>query len=259
MSRITSYFSALADFDPNAQIYFDAAGITDTVEKNSVNTKVLSLKADSLYNGVIYPISPTSLEAASYNLVDPTKFQLTYINSPSFGPTGVKWDGLTQYARTGIVPSVDLTDNDVHLSYYSRDNAINGIEFGAVGGGGTLQLVLKFGDGKFYLGVYGGAEISSVNADSKGLGVGTKRGLGDNEIYMNDLSLASSAANAGVPPNIELYLGAKNTGPGATNVTGKECASASAGLGLTDAKEAIFNNIIKTYQETVIVGGRAVV
>jgi len=141
MSRITNYFTALSDFDPDAKVYFTAAGITDLTEKNSINTKVLTLKAVNLFNGVLYPISPTSLQAASFNLVDPTKFQLTYINSPSHGPTGVDWDGLTQYARIGIIPSIDLTNQDVHLSYYSRDDVNGGFEL-ACSQGVSKRLML---------------------------------------------------------------------------------------------------------------------
>lgn len=262
MSRKTSYFTALQEFDPDAQIYFNAASITDVIEKPSVNVKVLALKAAGLFNGVLYPVSPTSLEAASYNLVDPTKFQLTYINSPSFGPTGVDWDGLTQYARTGIIPSTDLTDQDVHLSYYSRDDiAVARFDLGCQQSiSQEFYFAIRWSNNLLFFDSYNssGGRLAKLNTTSAGLFVASRRTSIDAEGYENGTSLGGISTGGGTVPTIEIYLAAQNSnGTPAFNGT-RECAFASIGLGLTDTDVTNLTNIVKVYQQTVISGGRAV-
>ena len=64
-------------YDADATAYFAAAGITDTTEKDAANQLVLDLKgtgstpnSTDLWTdaAAFYPISPTSLAAAAYNL-----------------------------------------------------------------------------------------------------------------------------------------------------------------------------------------------
>ena len=262
MSRITNYFTALQDIDPDAQAFFDACSISDLTEKNAVNTMVLALKDKLLWNNkmvAIYPISPTSLNAASCNLRDPSKFQITYVNSPPHSSTGVDWDGLTQFGKPGIIPSVDLTDNNVHLSYYSRENiAESGFEMG-IDTPSRFNLIIRFSNTAFWDSYNNsGGRVTGVNTDSRGLCVGSRRSSTDSEVYMRGLSLATIATGGGVVPSLEFFIGCVATNITPTNFSTKECAFASVGLGLTDTDVTNLTNIVQVYQTNVIAGGRQV-
>ena len=77
-------------FDPNAETFFTAAGITDLTQKDAVNQLVLDLKADSLWSlmKVIYPLVGTTSSQQSYNLVDPTTYQIDWLGGWSFSSNG---------------------------------------------------------------------------------------------------------------------------------------------------------------------------
>ena len=112
-------------YDADAVAYFTAAGITDTTEKDAANQLVLDLKgtgstpnSTDLWTdaAAFYPISPTSLSAAAYNLRDTTSFNMTWANSPTHASTGVTFDGSTQYGDTGFNPSTASLANGYDIT-----------------------------------------------------------------------------------------------------------------------------------------------
>jgi len=75
--KVSGFGGGGGGIDPDAQAYITAAGITDPTEQAAVNQLVLDLKGSgSTTNNTdvwsdsytIYPLSPTSLTAAEYNL-----------------------------------------------------------------------------------------------------------------------------------------------------------------------------------------------
>jgi hypothetical protein len=96
----------------DAEKYIEAAGITNQKEIDAVNRLVDDLKAEGLWTqlAVIYPLSPTSLEAATYNLKDPTKFKITWLVDPVHTVFGVQGDGLSMIGTTNYNPFVEAPD-----------------------------------------------------------------------------------------------------------------------------------------------------
>ena len=121
-------------YDPDATAYITAAGITDATEQAAVNQLVLDLKGTgSTTNNTdvwsdsdrIYPISPTSLTAAKYNLKDPTK-NITWYNTPTHATTGVAGNLVDTYGDTGFIPSVDGDVNSMAITVSTATvNTIN--------------------------------------------------------------------------------------------------------------------------------------
>jgi len=140
------------DFDVDAQAFFDrvtvAGGTLSTTEKQAVNQLVLDLKANSLWTPMkaIYPMVGASAAACAQNLKS-SSFTGTFTSGWTFASTGVTGNGTSSYMDTSLVPSVSLTLNSTHLSYYSRtNNSYNASEIGyEFGGSNQAQIIINFG------------------------------------------------------------------------------------------------------------------
>lgn len=121
--------------------YIEDAGITDRGEIAAVNQLVKDLKGTgSTTNNTdvwsdmnaIYPVSPTSLDAAKYNLKDTTSYNITWANSPTHSADGVVGNGSTQYGDTGFNINTDAALDSFGLTVYLNTyNALTSVEIGA--------------------------------------------------------------------------------------------------------------------------------
>ena len=123
--------SSAGSYDPNAQAFITAAGISNVTEQGAINQLVLDLKSYSIWNKmlVIYPfVGGTSL-TTKYNLVNPSTYTITWNGGVTFDSNGVTGNGTTGYGATGFIPStVNLTTGlTTSLSYsvYSRTDTIS--------------------------------------------------------------------------------------------------------------------------------------
>lgn len=113
-------------YDADAEAYFIAAEIPNATEQIAANQLVLDLKGQgSTTNNTdvwsdsytIYPLSPTSLTAAEYNLKDPTQ-NITWLNSPTHATTGITGNGTNAYGNTNWNPTTEGVDiNNAGLTY----------------------------------------------------------------------------------------------------------------------------------------------
>jgi len=132
---IVRYNTTVLVSDPDAAAYISSAGITSRAECEAVNQLVKDLKGTgSTTNNTdvwsdmnaIYPVSPTSLSAAAYNLKDPTNYNITWWNNPTHSSAGVAFNGSTQYGDTGYAPSVGNQDSHafgLNLQAYTSGNS----------------------------------------------------------------------------------------------------------------------------------------
>lgn len=266
-SIMTARISAIT-YDTDAQAFFTAAGITDTTQKGAVNTLVLALKSASIWTKMvaIYPIVGGAASPHSYNLKNPSLYQLTFVGSPTHSSGGVDWNGSSQYADTGLNPSTVLTLNDSHIAYYSRENTTGGNDDFAVttvGDPSTYEFRLLIADkatGNFYCDMYafttnGRFTVGGIT-DTRGLFVGSRLSSTDFAAYKNGSSIGSKTTSAGGFPNGTMYLGAaNNTGTnlplGAYNYSDRQCAFASVGLGLTSTDNSSLYTAVQNYQTTL--------
>lgn len=225
-------------YDPDAAAYFTAAGITDTTEKDAANQLVLDLKgtgstpnSTDLWTdaAAFYPISPTSLSAAAYNLRDTTSFNMTWANSPTHASTGVTFDGSTQYGDTGFNPNVETLANgyDITLGVQIVNASVTavGLLSGNVSTGSRTQLMLI--SGNIYQDIHNttGRLITSTSGTYQGrmIAVADRIANGGKANYLNGSSLGTlSAQDDGTPVNLSLWTGAQNNGSGGANFTALE-------------------------------------
>jgi hypothetical protein len=93
-------------FDPDAQAFITAAGITDPTQQTSINTLVVGLKADNLWDNMsaIYPFVGGTSTSHKYNLKDPRDLNAAYALSFGGGwvhnSNGSIGNGVNTFAQT---------------------------------------------------------------------------------------------------------------------------------------------------------------
>ena len=252
-------------FDSNAKAYFNAAGITYRTERNAANTLIKGLKSNNLWSlcTALYMISPTSLAAAAVNARTPGTFDITWVNTPSFSVNGVDFNGTTQYGRTGIVPSVDLSQFNFHLSYYSRENnANNAIEIGSISEINTdVKIYCLWGGSTYSDTPYaaGNGRISFIRATSAGFVIASRITNNSHIMVINGSEVSSNATVVSQTlSSTELYIGANNSNGTPVNYSNRECICVSVGQAMTATQASTFNTLIEAYQDTVISGGSGI-
>ena len=115
-------------FDPDAQAFITAAGITDNTQKTAINTLVLDMKGFGIWTKMkaIYPFVGGTASSHKFNLKNPldtnAAFRLSFIGGWTHDANGIKANGTNGYADTFFVPSVQYSVIDnAHISIYSRD------------------------------------------------------------------------------------------------------------------------------------------
>jgi hypothetical protein len=268
VSAPAQMFGSLAadDYDAAQFCKSTIANITDPTQRDAVNILVKETKSYGLWtkNKAIYPLVGGTSTAHSYNIINPSLYQLTFVGSPTHDGNGVDWNGSTQYATTGLVPTSVLGANNTHLSVYSRENSTGAYtEIGASGSANTqlvMQMLLLHTNGNMIHDAYygtGNGRISAANTNSSGFFVSSRITSTDFRGYRNGSQLGTTGANAtgiGSPPSIDLYIGAthyvQNDAPGTTvlNFSTRQLAFVSVGTGLTASEVATYYSIVQRYE-----------
>jgi hypothetical protein len=215
----------VSGYDADAAAYFTAASITDVTEKDAVNQLVLDLKGtgsttnnNNIWTGMsaIYPVSPTSLSAAAFNLKDTSLYEMTWLNSPTHATTGISGNGTTQYGDTGAVLGTILSDEDDSGMTYSGDYSSGDFAMGTATSTERWAIRTTAAKRHGYLGL-SSAVVSGGNA---GVGIYSvvRRSTTDKEFYRDGASIATNTTSdtGSFPPTQNLYvLGWNNNGSAA--------------------------------------------
>ena len=246
-------------FDADAQAYFDrvstANGTLSTTEKNAVNQLVIDLKANSLWTPMkaIYPMVGASAAACAQNLKS-SSFTGTFSSGWTFASTGVSGNGLSAFMNTDLIPSLILTQDSTHLSFYSRTNVISTQQDMGI------QTVIPY---RFNLEIsYSGnlssdqynyltGRVSFANADSRGFYIGSRTNSTTHKAFKNNAQIGST--NIGSSSSLSLisssiYIGVAN---GSSNYSTKQCSFSSIGDGLTDTQASDFYTAVQAFQTTL--------
>lgn len=155
-------YNAVFPYDPDVQTYIDAAGLTDATQKEAINTLVLGLKAENIWNKIdlIMPILGGTEQSHLTNL----KGSGTWV---SFGSWTHSAEGMIGNGTDAfLLPSVDMSsythalECDVHVGAYVSQPSSTGLRM--VGGimNNTVDNYARVGIGylsgsQFYGGAYG--------------------------------------------------------------------------------------------------------
>ena len=263
-SSIGKVGSNVIGFDQyfQASRFITVANITDTTQQDAVKYLVQELVDNNLMSkfSFIYPMVGGGATRHSYNLVDTSKFQLTFSGGWTHSTTGATPNDTNTYANTGFNPvTAGLTYNNNHLSYYSRTTAEstvgNNYDMGSGNStqGGTALFVRRFFGGSnsaYDTGTAVSNRLIFSNTDGRGFYIGSSILTNIGYYYKNGVQQATKNPLTSVAmQNYNYYLGAFNEGnTGNVYYSNKECAFASAGQGLTPSEMVIFSSIVQQFQ-----------
>lgn len=239
-------------YDTDAQAYFTAnTAITSDADKNAINTFYLGLKSDGIYTKIKAMYLPIwgSAATSKWNLKDPrdldAAFRLTFTTGWAYSSGGITPNGTSSYANTFLTPSIILTLNSAHISYYSRTSANGSYDMGSqiVGAGLTLDIRDA---GSTYIRVNttgAGTESNILNADGKGF-YQANRNLSNIQSIIKNNTINNFSVNSVSRPTNNIFIGAINNP--IIYYGNKQCSFSSIGDGLTDAEATNFYNRVQT-------------
>jgi hypothetical protein len=112
--------------DPDAFRFIEVANITSSVQAAAINTLVLGLKSNTLWDKmqVIYPFVGGTAFSHKFNLKNPlplnTAFQATFAGDLTHTSFGIGSGSLSGYADSNFLDTSDFTDisSSLHVSVY---------------------------------------------------------------------------------------------------------------------------------------------
>ena len=247
--------------DDDARNFLNAAFISSETQQRAVNDLVVDLKNVGLWGKMkaIYPFVGGTATTHKWNLKDPrdldAAFRLQFNGGWTHSSTGADPNGTTGYADTFLIPTTHLTENNTHLTYYSRENITgqNQVEIGFWGAGANrMGIFCRYqtisGTDQYN---FNTNRVSIENQNGAAFFIGTRTSSTSLKFFRNNtqLSTTNTSASSGYSSCTgNVLLCRTNT---AIDYSSKECAFATIGDGLTDTDAANLYTIVQKYQTTL--------
>lgn len=255
---IDSYRFASCPAD--ALAFIAAAGITDATQKQAICTLVTDLQTYGIWNKMkaIYPFVGGTASTHKWNLKDPrdldAAFRLVFSGGWTHSSNGALPNGINAFANSYFIASSDLSTNNGHISYYSRDNkADSGTPIGTGTGGDQFLLTPKLlsAGGTDITRIFSWPSPTTAQSNISGLFMGNRNSASQYKKYRNGTPYETVVLNFDMKPSTPLYIGASNSNGTTTQFSNLQCAFASIGDGLTDTEAANFYTAVQAYQTTL--------
>jgi len=248
-------------YDPDAQAFFTASGLTGATNLTAINQLVVDLKTYGIWTKMkaIYPIIGGTAALHKWNLKDPqdtnAAFRLVFLGGWTHSSNGALPNGTNGYADTFLTPNISLSQNSTHVSYYSRTQS-NGteIEIGSATannfGDPRTLLEIRTSGTTYYAVNSQGTYISYSDADSRAFYIGNRTASNVVNGWRNSTKVATGTTVSFGLSTRTFWLAALNSGAAALYST-KQCAFASIGDGLTDTEAANFYTAVQAFNTTL--------
>ena len=244
-----------AGYLPLTTAWIAATSETDTTILNALNTFEASLIANGMNSGDLiayYPMVGATQTKHSFNFINTALYQLTFFSVWTHTSNGALPFGTNSYASTGINASTVLTQNNNHVSFYSRTNAAGasraciGSYTGANPNVYAMQLKLTSNNAAAFNASNAANQFSTTsNTNSEGFYLMNKTSSAINGLTL-DKNGTQIAANTGAIttntyPNANVLIGALTT---TLQFDNKECAGVTIGLGLNATKRGQLEDMV---------------
>ena len=243
-------------YDTDAAAFFSAASITDMTQKAAVNQLVLDLKSYSLWSKMValYPFVGGSASTHKFNLKDPQdangSYRLTFNGGWTHSSNGAAPNGTNGYADTFLTPSVALSLNSGHASYYIRTDhtATKCVLFCQKTTGGYFGI---FPDtGRLYPSINDANSVSITPSATKGM-FSSSRTASTQILYGVNATTGSATLASSTAADVVAPLGCYRYGATLGGYATSQLAFASLGLGLTTAELGNLNTAVVAFQTTL--------
>ena len=253
--------------DPDAVAFLTAAAITDPTITSAINTLVLDMKGYGIWTKMkaIYPFVGGTATTHKYNLKNPADtnaaFRLVFSGGWTHSSTGALPNGTNAYADTFLSPSTSLTNNNTHISYYSRTNT-SGPNKGLIGasvGGSFIPLFTIYGrsgSNVFFMDSYSYTTNRNQGSEPTGQSflLNTRISSTSFKSFRNNLLVATSPntnADNVTGINFPISIGGLNLGGSVSQFSNFQCAFASIGDGLTDTEASNFYLAVQAFNTSL--------
>lgn len=250
-------------FSPAAEDFFTrvtASGCSLTnLEKNAINTLVLSLQAANIWNSlkVIYPMVGACGGACSQNLKS-SSFTGSFSAGWTFSSTGATPNGFSAFMETFFNYRTETTGFNQHMSMYSRTQ--NNTAFNAVNVG-AYDSITEVNISQYYTGIsrkYGAAYsfptgyVQSTNSNTLGFQIVSRTAQTMLKLYFNGaIEVTNTNTETTQRPNITAYVGCSHWTGGAAQFAPHQNAFTTMGDGLSDTQASDLYTIVQAFQTTL--------
>lgn len=246
-------------YDPDAQAFFTASGLTGTTNLNAINQLVLDLKSYGIWTKMkaIYPMIGGTAALHKWNLKNPldtnAAFRLTFNGGWTHSSTGALPNGTNGYADTFLSPLTQLLLNSTHLSYYSRTNVnLTQVEIGCYDGSGAYTIIEARTANVSYFLTNTNVITGVADTNSAAFYIGNRTASNVTNGFRNNVKIFNSTSASNSRPANSIFIGATNNSVTLPQYfSTKECAFASIGDGLTDTEAANFYTAVQAYNTTL--------
>jgi len=251
----------LGNFNTYAINFIAATGITASDQQSAINQLSYDLVNTGLMDKMvaIYPFVGGNATAHSFNLKDPrdanAAFRLTFNGGMTHSSTGIQFGGVNGYAITYVNGLSNLPQTNMHLSVYSRTITVGTqYEISLDNNSGQFQQ-LRPGS-SFFSGnatTNQGGTLFTTNVTAQGYWVGSKTNTSTRFGFRNGVlnSAVTTITDATLSPNLQFFIGARNSNGTPSTYSAKELAFVTIGLGLSQAECATLSTIVATFQTTL--------
>ena len=247
--------------DPDAFRFIEVANITSSVQAAAINTLVVGLKSNSLWDKMqsIYPFVGGTAFSHKWNLKNPADtdaaYRILWSGAITHNSKGVAFDG-SSYGDTRFAPFTALPNptQSNHLSIYVSGSSPGSLS--AAGNTNFLQNGLGIGLGAqnamcAYTGTNTGLSITT-NDGVSGLAVATRTDSTNSAAYIRGSVTRTTTSTLGPPTSPRtgnIFIGKENGawgGPG-----GVAFSFASLGTGLTPTDVENLYTVVQAYNTSL--------
>jgi hypothetical protein len=239
--------------DPDAAAFFArvtaAGGTLSGTEQTAVNTLVVDMKANGTWTSMlaIYPMVGASAAACAQNLKS-ASFTATFSSGWTFASSGISPNGTSAFADTGLNQSTNLTNTNLHCSYYGT----SGILAGGAGdiGVATSNTFLLIRPSAFFSNQCD-SDFVPYGVANYGFYCGTRGDAITRFGYFNGSLVMTRPSVPNATSSLNYYFGALNNSGSASNFSALKTAFATIGTNLTSTQNANLYTAVQAFQTTL--------
>lgn len=253
-------------YDPDALAFILAAGITDNTQKTAINTFVIDLKNNNLWNKfhALYPIIGGNATSHRFNLKNPLNtdaaFRLSFTGPWTHDSNGFQSNGSSTWANTFLTPSTTMSLNSSSFGFYNRlvQTTNLGIPMGTQDVTFRMQAVIN---GTNLAGGINTVRINSSGSltacgpysipDTSGFYSFSRVASNSLLINRNGVQIANCTVASTTLPTRSIFIGARNETGSPSLFALCNFSLVFIASGFSESETLTFYNIVQQYQTTL--------
>lgn len=247
-------------YDPDAQAFFTASGLTGATNLYAINQLVLDLKGYGIWTKMkaIYPFIGGTAALHKWNLKDPrdldAAFRLTFNGGWTHSSTGATPNGTNGYANTFLPTTGNVTQNSAAMGFYNRTNTsvngAHGLRNSLFTPTQLFEIFERYTDGNFYCYLNDSGGFSGANTDSRGFFQGSRTGATTIRFNRNTSTFTGTSTSNGTS-TLNIWIGASNLNNSGTFWNNRELAFFYVSDGLTNTEMQNYYTAVQAFNTTL--------